>query len=76
MITAKEIQSAAHATLDLLVSESTCGATAVYRRLSKLSGISVSMLRQFHNGERRNLGVENLDKLVAALETDKRLRAA
>ena len=46
--------------------------TALYNDLAKISGLSTSLVRQFHQGTSPNLSADNLDKLVAAIKTAQR----
>ena len=50
--------------------------TAMYRQISVLANVSQSTVRQFHQGTQPNLSTATLDRLVAAIKTAQRLRAA
>jgi len=41
--------------------------TAMYRAVSKESGISESTIRQFYQGSQPNLSIETLDKIINAI---------
>ena len=42
--------------------------TGLYRELAQYSGLSESLIRQFHKGIRPNLTTKSLDLLVAAVK--------
>ena len=50
--------------------------TAMYRQISILANVSQSTVRQFYQGTQPNLSTATLDRMVAAIKTAQRLRAA
>jgi transcriptional regulator with XRE-family HTH domain len=49
--------------------------TAMYRELSRLAGLSQSLVRQFHLGTRSSPSITTLDKVVQGIKLAKRLHA-
>lgn len=73
--TAKEISAWALGAIDALTKmQEYRSARAVHGRLAELSGLSLSLVQQFHYGQRRNLSVETLDKLVQGIKSEARMR--
>lgn len=74
--TAKELSARAHATIDSMARlPQYRSKSALYREIAKYSGLSVSLIRQFHSGAKPNLTVETLDMLSDGLALVNRLAA-
>ena len=66
--TAKELQDFAHASICVLVNFPNRNNASVYRELAEYSGLSASLVRDFHHGVRDNLTTDSLDRMVAAVK--------
>lgn len=74
--TAADIQAFAHSSIDLLVHFPGRSENSLFKELAEYSGLSVSLIRQFYKGDRSNLSVDSLDRLVAAIKQVMRKAAA
>jgi len=74
--TAKDIQDMALAQLDAICTFPQRSNTALYKELSEYSGLSVSHIRQFHQGMKPNLTIDTLDRLMDAIKKSLRKAAA
>jgi len=50
--------------------------TAMYRELAALADLSVSSIRQFHQGTQPNPSTDTLDRMIFAIKAAQRLHAA
>lgn len=50
--------------------------TAMHKELAAISGVSESLIRQFRSGLRPSPSITTMDKIVGAIKSVKRLRAA
>jgi len=50
--------------------------TAMYTELAALGDLSMSLIRQFHQGDRPNPTAETIDRMVAGIKAARRLHAA
>ena len=66
-ITATQMTKQARADIGAMITV-VGNAAEVYRRLAKESGVSKAMICSFYYGDRKTLGVENLDAVVTALQ--------
>ena len=67
-ITARQLSDNAKGVMLALAKDPAFGSMAsVYETVSRLSGLSVSLLQKFIQGKRDNLSVDTLDRLTAAL---------
>ena len=73
--TAKDLQDFCHASINAILQFPGRSETATYKELATSSGLSRSLIRQFHKGD-RNLTVDSLDRLVDAVKQAMRKAAA
>jgi transcriptional regulator with XRE-family HTH domain len=74
-ITAKDLQDFCLASISAIMAFPDRNETSVYKELAEESGLSVSLIRQFHKGD-RNLTTDSLDRLVASVKQSMRKAAA
>ena len=66
--TAKDLQDFALASMTAIRQFPNRTDKSVYGELAEYSGLSISLIRQFHIGERPNMTTDSLDRLVAAVK--------
>ena len=69
--TAREMQAALHSRLNSMVNRGV--PTRIYGELAKISGVSATRIRYFHQGQRPNLMPTTLDDLASAITMLERL---
>ena len=74
--TAKDIQDFALAQLDAICNFPDRSASSVYQEVADLSGLSKSLIQQFHCGRRPNLTTDSLDRLMDGVKHALRKAAA